>query len=154
MKQIQIMNKQTREQSQSSFWFEQRAGQVTASSLYTVYHLCDFKDCWYTAIHSQHVSVNGGLSRSFQIKQGVPQASYLWTLLFTPYTTKLFEIVRHHLLQLHCYADNTHLYFSFCSSESSDAVNVMSNCIMDLRAKAHKNRAKGGHSWKPNLLSF
>ena len=26
--------------------------------------------------------------------------------------------------------------------------------VDDLRANAHKNRAKGGHSWKPNLASF
>ena len=30
--QIETINEQTRKQSQSSFWFEQRAGRVTASS--------------------------------------------------------------------------------------------------------------------------
>ena len=38
--QIETIN----EQSQSSFWFEQRAGRVTASSFYTVCHLHDSTD--------------------------------------------------------------------------------------------------------------
>ena len=41
---IETINQQTRKQSQSSFWFEQRAGRVTASSFYTVCHLRDSTD--------------------------------------------------------------------------------------------------------------
>ena len=42
--QIETINEQTREESQSSFWFEQRAGHVTGSSFYTVCHLRDSTD--------------------------------------------------------------------------------------------------------------
>ena len=86
----------------------------------------------YLENRSQRVSVNGGVSRSFQIKQGVPQGSCLGPPLFTAYTSKLVEIVQHHLPQVHCYAHDMQLYFSFRQSESSDAVNITSNCIRDL----------------------
>lgn len=42
--QIQIINEQTLGQSESQFWFAQRAGRVTASSFYTVCHLRDTTD--------------------------------------------------------------------------------------------------------------
>ena len=63
----------------------------------------------YLENRSQRVSGNGKVSHSFQIKQGVPQGSCLGPLHFTAHTSKLFEILQHHLPQVHCYA----IVFSF-----------------------------------------
>ena len=42
--QAEMINKKTLGQSQSQFWFEQRAGRITASSFYTVCHLRENTD--------------------------------------------------------------------------------------------------------------
>ena len=74
-----------------------------------------------TSDRFQRVSVNGSLSDQFPLKQSVPQGSCLGPLLFTIYTRKLFQIVERHLPQVHCYADDTQLYVSFCPNRSADA---------------------------------
>ena len=62
----------------------------------------------YLADRSQRVTVNGGVSSTFSLKQGVPQRSCLLDLiLFTVYTSKLFDIVEKHLPSVHCYADDS-----------------------------------------------
>ena len=71
---------------------------------------------WFTSYlsgRSQQVAVNGGLPSSFPLKQGVPQGSCLGPVLFTIYTSKMFEIVEKHLPSVHCYADDTQLYVAF-----------------------------------------
>ena len=45
----------------------------------------------YLADRTQRV--NDGLSSAFPLRQGVPQGSCLGPLLFTVYTSKLFDIV-------------------------------------------------------------
>ena len=46
----------------------------------------------------------------FRLPYGVSQGSCLGTLLFTIYSTKLFEVIKNHLPQAHAYADDTQLY--------------------------------------------
>ena len=72
---------------------------------------------------SQQVSINGILSKPFDLKCGVPQGSCLGQLLFTIYVSKLFQILKHYLPSAHTYADDTQLY-------------------CDLRVVVRENRAK------------
>ena len=67
----------------------------------------------YLSDRFQRVSVNGGLSKKFPLFQGVPQGSCLGPLLFAIYTRRLFDIVKHHLPQVHCYTDDTQLHVFF-----------------------------------------
>ncbi|XP_044170355.1 uncharacterized protein LOC122947345 [Acropora millepora] len=90
----------------------------------------------YLSDRSQRISINGGTSRKFPIVYGVPQGSCLGPLLFTVYTRKLFQVVKKHLPKIHCYADDTQLYLSFCPSSSVNAevaVESMNDCIADIR---------------------
>ena len=45
----------------------------------------------YLANRTQRVAVNDGLSSAFPLRQGVPLGSCLGPLLFTVYTSKLFD---------------------------------------------------------------
>ena len=67
---------------------------------------------------------------------GVPQGSCLGPLLFVVYASKLFTIIKKHLLNVHCFADDTQLYLSFKSDDKSsldEAISAMNRCISDLR---------------------
>ena len=66
----------------------------------------------YLADRTQRVTVNDGLSSAFPLRQGVPQGSCLGPLLFTVYTSKLFDIVSKHLPSVHCYADDSCIWHS------------------------------------------
>ena len=67
---------------------------------------------WFTSYlydRAQRVAVNGGLSDTFRLAQGVPQGSCLGPLLFTVNTRDLFDSVGRHLPSVHSYADDTQL---------------------------------------------
>ena len=90
----------------------------------------------YLTDRTQRVTVNDGLSSAFPLRQGVPQESCLGPLLFTIYTSKLFDIVSKHLRSVHYYADDTQLYLAFSPAvqgEDEAALNAMRHCIHDLR---------------------
>ena len=90
----------------------------------------------YFSDRTQRVAVNDGLSSAFPLRQGVPQGSCLGPLLFTVYTSNLFEIVSKHLPSVHCYADVTQLYLAFSPDvlgEDEATLNAMCDCIHDLR---------------------
>ena len=103
---------------------------------------------WFTSYlsgRSQQVAVNGGLSSSFPLKQGVPQGRCLGPVLFTIYTSKMFEIVEKHLPSVHCYADDTQLYVAFSPNQPGDdeaALKAMSDCIRDFRGWMVRDRLK------------
>ena len=90
----------------------------------------------YLADRAQRVTVNDGLSSAFPLRQGVPQGICLGPLLFTVYTSRLFDIVSKHLPSVHCYADVTQMYLAFSldvQGEVEAALNAMCDCIHDLR---------------------
>ena len=67
----------------------------------------------YLGGRSQRIFINGSYSDTFDLRFGVPQVSYLEPLLFTIYASKLFEVKKNHLLEVHANADDTQLYLSF-----------------------------------------
>ena len=94
---------------------------------------------WFTSYlnsRSQRVSVNGFTSNSLKFPYGVPQGSCLGPLLFTIYSSKLFEVIKYHLPEAQAYADDIRLYLSFSSdttTNQTDAVIVMERCVSDIR---------------------
>ena len=94
---------------------------------------------WFTSYLSdraQRFSVNGGLSDTFPLAQGVPQGSCLGPLLLTVYTSELFDIVGRLFPSVHSYANDTQLYLAFSPDVQGDdasAVKAICDCIMNLR---------------------
>ena len=78
----------------------------------------------YLSGRSQQIAVNETLSAEFELQCGVPQGSCLGPLLFTLYSSKLFEIIKHHFPTVHCYVDDTQVYISFCPNDRLDQLNV------------------------------
>ena len=102
----------------------------------------------------QQITVNGTLSAFFELKRGVPQGSCLGPLLFTVYTSQLFDIIVSHLPDTHAHADDTQLYISFNPNVITDAENALSaigSCINDLRSLMIKDRVTFNDS-KTELL--
>ena len=57
----------------------------------------------YLAGRSQRVLLNGSFSEEFSLPHSVPQGSCLGLLFFTIYASKLFEVVKCHLPDVHAY---------------------------------------------------
>ena len=71
---------------------------------------------WLTSYlnnRSQGVSLNGFTSDSFKLPHDVPQGLGLGTLLFTVYSSKLFEVIKYYLPAAYAYTDDTQLYLPF-----------------------------------------
>ena len=82
----------------------------------------------YLSDRSQRISLGGCHSDSFQLPYGVPQGSCLGPLLFTIYASKLFEVIKEQLPDVHAYADDTQLYLSFkpdTATGQSEAIMAM-----------------------------
>ena len=81
-------------------------------------------------------SVPGRNELPFLLRYGVPQRSCLGPLLFTIYASKLFEILKRHLLDVHVYADDKQLYLLFkpgSNVSELEAVTALQNCIIDIK---------------------
>jgi len=78
---------------------------------------------------------------------GLPQGSCLGPLLFSIYTSSLFEIVTKHLPSVYCYAGDTELYLAFrpvdrATQDSAVEACAMEACIQDARKWMITNKLK------------
>ena len=97
----------------------------------------------YLSNRFQYVVIDDTCSNRFDLSFGVPQGSCLGPLLFSIYTSQLFDIVSHHLPQVHCYADDTQLYLAFKPDNNATqlaAVRSMEACVEDLRRRMNKDK--------------
>ena len=83
----------------------------------------------YLCNRSQSVSIDNKFSSTLPLVRGVPQGSVLGPLLFSLYTTPLSTILSDSSIQFHFYADDTQLYVSFSSSDSSQSLTKLSTTL-------------------------
>ena len=99
----------------------------------------------YLTGRTQRVYINQTYSDDFPLPHGVPQVSCLGPLLFMIYASKLFEVAKNHLPNIHAYADNAQIYLSFkpySTAEEQDAINALQDCTSDIRSWMIADRLK------------
>jgi Reverse transcriptase (RNA-dependent DNA polymerase) len=83
----------------------------------------------YLQDRTQCVSIGSQSSASLTISAGVPQGSVLGPLLFCLYTTPITSVLGNTPVSSHFYADDSQLYISFSSSDSTTALAHLSTAL-------------------------
>ena len=81
-------------------------------------------------------------SSSRDLVTGFPQGSVLGPFMYPVYTSPLFEIASRHGLQIHMYADDTQVYLSFSVHEENQAVELVQDCLAEIRQWMFRNHLK------------
>src|SRR6187399_2738514 len=80
----------------------------------------------YLTDRSQYITIGEHCSSPATLTTGVPQGSVLDPLLFTLYTKPIGQILSNCSVSFHLYADDTQLYISFSSLDSTSNLSVLS----------------------------
>ena len=99
----------------------------------------------YLRERNQQVIIGDASSADVLLEYGVPQGSVLGPKLYSLYTRPLGDVIRHHQLDVHFYADDTQLYVSFMNNdpeERSTEVAHLNDCIKDVRTWLTQNMLK------------
>ena len=112
---------------------------ILLSRLETSFGIRETALAWFSSYLSnrrQRVILDDHLSNEFNLHYGVPQGSCLGPLLFTIYSSKLFQIINSKLPDVHAYADDTQLYLAFSPDNNTgqvQAIESMERCIEEIR---------------------
>ena len=101
----------------------------------------------YLGNRSSSIQINSKTSPPTVTSYGVPQGlgSVLGPIIFTIYTTPIADIIKHHKLSYHFYADDTQLYKTFDpKSQSSlhESIARVAKCAMEIKMWMSKKMLK------------
>ena len=97
----------------------------------------------YLASRTQSVCLGRTKSLPSELLQGVPQGSVLGPVLFTLYTGPIGQIIRHHQLDFHTFADDSQLYVSFKINDPTDekaALTRIQACVREIKSWLNHHR--------------
>ena len=99
--------------------------------------LCGVPLKWFASYltgRKQTIKAGSATSNATYLTCGVPQGSVLGPILFTVYTApELGKIIRKHGLDYHMYADDTQLYISFNTQDTTSAISKLERCMAEIQ---------------------
>ena len=93
----------------------------------------------------QAIHLNGKASKPVLLVFGVPQGSVLGPVMFIIYQSPLYNIAQKHAVNMHCYADDTQVYFIYDIDSPLDfdrATEKVEACIDEIRTWMAENKLK------------
>ena len=106
----------------------------------------------YLHPRAQQIIINDTKSDRFILEQGVPQGSCLGPVLFTGYSSSVFEVINQSDMHGHGYADDHQIYVGFHPSDLQDAKTSMEHCIAEIRHWMKSMRLKVNDSKTEYIL--
>ena len=95
----------------------------------------------YLTGRCQRIKIGDCLSSKADLIFEVPHGSVLGPLLFEIYTTPL-SMICEHAIPHHLYADDSQLYVSFASGDSTAALNGLQSCLASVQSWMSTNKVK------------
>ena len=96
----------------------------------------------YLTCRSQRIKLGNCLSSRSDLSFGVPKGSDLGPLQFTLHTTPLSSLISGQGIPHHLYADDSQLYISFSSGNSTTALNGLQSCLAPVQSWMLTNKLK------------
>jgi len=96
----------------------------------------------YLSDRYQQVKLGDKVSSKVSLPFGVPQGSVLGPLLFTMYTSPLSDIIDEQAVPHQLYADDTQLYVSFSTDDSTDSLHRLKDCLENVQKWMFLNKLK------------
>jgi len=105
----------------------------------------------YLQGRTQSVGLHSNVSRSKPVLSGVPQGSILGPILFTIYTSSLYDCIKH--CKYHIYADDTQIYIPFNATSLQFSLQNLNEDLKSLSILSNKHNLKLNPS-KCNVIIF
>jgi len=87
----------------------------------------------YLEGRTQFIKMGQHESHTTEVDVGVPQGSVLGPLLFAVYCSPITDVIAHHGVQYHQYADDTQLHLAVRADNTPAGLSVLAECTTDVR---------------------